>query len=159
MGIIVDFGKKGFVRLRNSTSTKEFDLERKLDHLLYNDRFQTGIDERGLKYRFDPRHYMHTITMDHVARQDERIAELEQRCETLQKAYEAKEFGNRILTSRLNVSASQADTLKKQKTKLQRPSRPYDERSKITTTLVAVDNKTSHNQSSTVKMWPLASET
>lgn len=115
MGIIVDFGKKGFVRLRNGSSAKEFDLERKPEHLLYNDRFQTGIDERGFTYRFDPRHYMHTITLDHVARQEERIEELEQKCERWKKAYEAKEFGCRILTARLNVAASQADNIKKQR--------------------------------------------
>lgn len=117
MGVIVDYGRKGFVRIRNSNSSNDFDFERKPEHLLYNDRFQTGLDEHGHAYRYDPRHYMHTITLDHVSRQNDRIAELEQRCKTLQKDLESKDSVVRVLSAHLSVSETKVADLMKKRTK------------------------------------------
>lgn len=111
MGIIVDFGKTGFVRLRNRNSSNTYDLERKPEFLLYNDRFQTGINSRGRAYRWDPRMYMSNITHNYVNETNAHIEELERKCKKLQNSNTELKAGNRILRACLNQAESKANRI------------------------------------------------
>lgn len=120
LGVIVDVGRKGFVCIRNSNSDKPYDYERKPEHLLYNDRFQTKLDNDGRAHSWDPRHYMHTLALNHIHQQNARIAELEERCTTLQDTLSYMGVVNNTFKEALLQSDTLITDLRNQRNKAKR---------------------------------------